>query len=82
MIDILLLGANNSPFNINPAYLSTLLSDLQSTYSPTIIDSKLALAVNYSLTYNVKSIDNAREYESLLRQHAVKVRNRTIINNQ
>lgn len=73
MIDVVLLGANTSPFNINPSTLSTLLSDLQSTYAPTILDSKTALAVNYSLTYNVKAVDNAHEYETLLRQHLVKV---------
>jgi hypothetical protein len=73
MIDVVLLGANTSPFNIYPSTLSTLLSDLQSTYAPTILDSKTALAVNYSLTYNVKAVDNAHEYETLLRQHLVKV---------
>eukprot|EP00029_Vermamoeba_vermiformis_P008839 TRINITY_DN4242_c0_g1_i1.p1 TRINITY_DN4242_c0_g1~~TRINITY_DN4242_c0_g1_i1.p1 ORF type:complete len:691 (+),score=188.86 TRINITY_DN4242_c0_g1_i1:62-2134(+) len=73
MIDVILLGATTSTFNIKPSHLSSLLADLQSTYSPTIMDSKQALALNYSLTYNVKSVDNANEYEALLRQHLVKV---------
>lgn len=79
MIDVVLLGSNTSPFNINPSTLSSLLSDLQSSYSPTILDSKLALAVNYSLTYNVKAVDNALEYEALLRQHLVKVHRNKLV---